>query len=92
VTNGNGNDTGSALRAARNAVGLTRAQLAGLTGCSISSLGLIEQGAVPKRSAVLERAWTVIDQAKNEIDPAGNRVDQKLSDHRYAQSELYTVE
>jgi transcriptional regulator with XRE-family HTH domain len=79
------------LRAARKAVGLTRAQLAGLTGCSISSLGLIEQGAVPKRSAVLERAWTVIDQAKNEIDPAGNRADQKSSDTG-AHSESYRTD
>lgn len=59
-------DGGRRLRAARKRVGLTRAQLAGLTECSISSLGFIEQGAVPRHSAVLERAWSVIESLEAE--------------------------
>jgi transcriptional regulator with XRE-family HTH domain len=67
VTTNNDNETdGGTLRAAREQVGLTRAQLAGLAGCAISSLGFIEQGAVPERSAVLERAWAVITQLQAE--------------------------
>jgi transcriptional regulator with XRE-family HTH domain len=54
---------GSDLRAARERLGITRAQLAGLAGCSYASLGLIEQGACPKRSRVLDRAWQAIAQA-----------------------------
>jgi hypothetical protein len=30
--------------------------------CSISSLGYMEAGAMPQRSAVLDRAWAVIRQ------------------------------
>jgi transcriptional regulator with XRE-family HTH domain len=54
-------ETGRDLRSARAEAGLTRAQLAGLTGCSLAALGNIEQGAVPKRSRVLDRALAVID-------------------------------
>jgi predicted transcriptional regulator len=54
------------LRAARQAVGLTRARLAGLAGCSVSSLGFIEAGAVPRHSAVLDRAFMVIAQMRGE--------------------------
>ena len=57
---------GQTLRAAREHIGLTRAQLAGLAGCSVSSLGFIEQGAVPERSAVLDRAWAVIRELEAE--------------------------
>jgi len=57
---------GRTLRAARESVGLTRARLADLADCSISSLGFIEQGATPERSAVLERAWDVIKQFQAE--------------------------
>jgi transcriptional regulator with XRE-family HTH domain len=59
-------NAGHDLRAARERAGLTRCQLAGLAGCAISSLGFIEQGAVPARSAVLDRAWAVIEQLENE--------------------------
>jgi transcriptional regulator with XRE-family HTH domain len=55
---------GQHLRAAREQAGLTRAQLAGIARCSISSLGFIEQGAVPERSAVLDRAWRAIEQIR----------------------------
>jgi len=54
-------ETGRDLRSARAEAGLTRAQLAGLTGCSLAALGNIEQGAVPKRSRVLDRALAVIE-------------------------------
>lgn len=49
------------LREAREQAGLTRAQLAGLTGCSLAALANIEQGAVPKRSRVLAAALSAID-------------------------------
>jgi DNA-binding XRE family transcriptional regulator len=65
MTNSNANDKahgGQNLRAARERLGVTRAELAGLAGCATSSLGFIEQGAVPKRSEVLARAWAVIEQ------------------------------
>jgi transcriptional regulator with XRE-family HTH domain len=63
--------TGHDLRAARVRAGLTRAQLASLIGCSYSQLGNIEAGAVPRRSGVLDRAWTVI--AENVERTAGQR-------------------
>jgi transcriptional regulator with XRE-family HTH domain len=50
------------LRRDREQAGLTRAQLAHLAGCSLASLANIEQGAVPKRSEVLERALRVINE------------------------------
>lgn len=58
-------DRGRALRSAREAAGITRAHLAALADCSLASLAQIEQGAVPRRSRVLARAW----QALAEIDP-----------------------
>ena len=58
----NTTSVGRELRAAREAAGLTRAQLAGMAECSLSSLDAIEQGAVPKRSAVLERAFAVLEE------------------------------
>jgi DNA-binding XRE family transcriptional regulator len=61
------------LREARGRVGLTRAALAGLVGCSPTSLANIEAGAVPQHSAVLERALRII----NERDP--DRASQGLA-------------
>jgi hypothetical protein len=61
-----GGNVGRELRAAREHVGLTRAQLADMAHFAISSLGFIEQGAVPERSAVLDRAWAVIERLENE--------------------------
>jgi transcriptional regulator with XRE-family HTH domain len=54
---------GAELRAARERAGLTRAQLAARAGCSMSMLGDIEAGAVPRRSAVLGRVQAVLDEA-----------------------------
>ncbi|MDX6436772.1 MAG: Helix-turn-helix domain [Gaiellaceae bacterium] len=51
---------GDELRMARLEAGLTRIQLAALAGVSFSQLSNIEQGAVPKRSAVLKRALAAI--------------------------------
>lgn len=48
------------LREARKARGLTQAQLAGLAGCSLSIIGAIEAGAVPRQSAVVERVRDVL--------------------------------
>jgi len=51
---------GQDLRAARERLGISRARLAGLAGCSLSSLDRIEQGAVPRRSGVLRRATAIL--------------------------------
>jgi transcriptional regulator with XRE-family HTH domain len=51
----------SELRTARERVGLTRAQLAGLAGCSLSTITNIEHGAVPRRSAILDRLQAILD-------------------------------
>jgi len=51
---------GEDLRAARQEAGLTRADLARLVGCSLASLGNLEAGAIPRRSAVLERVLAVL--------------------------------
>lgn len=51
---------GHDLRRLREEAGLTRAQLAALADCSLTALGNIEQGAVPKRSRVLEAALATI--------------------------------
>lgn len=71
---------GQDLRAARERVGLTRAQLAGLCGCSLGSLANIEQGAVPRHSRVLEAALAAI--AEHSLDnssPAGKPGSRKGS-------------
>jgi transcriptional regulator with XRE-family HTH domain len=47
---------GDDLRASRLRLGITRAQLAGLADCSYATLSQIEQGAIPRKSAVLQRA------------------------------------
>jgi len=62
----NTNNVGQSLREAREHVDLTRAQLAELASCSIASLGNIEQGAVPKRSQVLEDALAAIARVNDE--------------------------
>jgi len=48
---------------------LTRARLAGLAGCSPTTLANIEDGAIPKRSAALERALVVIADREQETAP-----------------------
>jgi DNA-binding XRE family transcriptional regulator len=68
------NDTknrGHALAERRGKAELSRAQLADLVGCSISTLGAIEQGAVPARSNVLDRAEAALDRIEAAAgDPA----------------------
>jgi predicted transcriptional regulator len=61
---------GSDLRAERTRLGISRAQLAGLADCSMAALGNIENGAVPKRSSVLERAFAAL--AALSADRAGD--------------------
>lgn len=58
-------DDGTRLREARTAVGISRARLAGLAGCSTASLDRIESGAVPRKSRVLRQAW----EALNKVEP-----------------------
>jgi transcriptional regulator with XRE-family HTH domain len=53
--------SGRRLREAREAAGLSRIELAAMIGCSLSQLGNIEQGAVPKRSRVLDAAMAAIE-------------------------------
>ena len=61
---------GGRLREDREAAGLTRAQLAGLAGCSLASLANIEQGAVPKHSRVLDAARSVLEGLQRRDCPA----------------------
>ena len=63
-------DRGGNLRAAREEAGLTRVQLANLIGCSLAQLANIEQGAVPKRSHVLQAALEAIGEHAKDDDPA----------------------
>ena len=51
---------GRDLRTERTRAGLTRVQLASLVGCSLGQLANIEQGAIPKRSRVLEAAFVAL--------------------------------
>jgi predicted transcriptional regulator len=76
-------ERGHDLRASRESLGITRAQLAGLADCSLAQLTAIEQGAVPRRSAVLERAWAALDNAEslhNDHEPAANGLVGKVAD------------
>ncbi|MGO9320250.1 MAG: helix-turn-helix domain-containing protein [Solirubrobacteraceae bacterium] len=59
----------SDLRDRREHAGLTRARLAGLAGCSPTSLANIEDGAIPKRSEVLKRALAVLDRHEEATAP-----------------------
>lgn len=52
----------SELRELRARAGMTRAQVAALAGCSLSALGNLEAGAIPRRSAVLERVRALLEQ------------------------------
>lgn len=52
---------GLALRLRRERLGLSRIQLAAEAGCGLAQLSAIEQGAVPKRSAVLHEAQSALD-------------------------------
>ena len=61
ATNTDTSVIGANLREARERAGLTRAQLAALAGCSLASLGNIEQGAVSRESRVLAAALEAID-------------------------------
>ena len=84
---------GHDLRAAREQAGVTRAQLAQLAGCSYSMLGNIEQGAVPKRSEVLERAFDAIAALPTNVqrpDPADRGAAQP--DDHGVRNELYSAE
>ena len=64
---------GEALRAARERLGVSRAQLAGLADCSLASLERIEHGACPRRSRVLAQAWAALAELKNEQRPGCNQ-------------------
>lgn len=56
----NAGQIAAALRASRRESGLTRAQLSGMAGCSMSHLANLEAGAVPQSSAVLDRVRAVL--------------------------------
>jgi predicted transcriptional regulator len=50
------------LRERRRRLGLSRARLAGLARCSVTSIDNLEAGYVPERSGVLARVLDVLDQ------------------------------
>lgn len=50
----------SELRRLRAQAGLTRAEVATLSGCSLSMLGSLESGWIPARSPVLARVLAVL--------------------------------
>jgi predicted transcriptional regulator len=52
---------GADLRARRAALGVTRQELAHEAPCSISYLGMLEQGIVPARSDVVPRVLAALD-------------------------------
>lgn len=74
---------GHDLRTAREGAGLTRAELAALADCSLASLGNIEAGAVPKRSAVLDAAWAALARISDNAAPAGGEVEDRREDRRH---------
>jgi transcriptional regulator with XRE-family HTH domain len=49
------------LRACREAAGLTQRELALAAECSLTTVANVENGAVPTRSAVLDRIRAVLD-------------------------------
>lgn len=59
------------LRERRRRLGLSRARLAGLARCSVTSIDNLEAGYVPEHSAVLARVLDVIDrlEAEAHTDP-----------------------
>lgn len=69
----------SSVRERRDALGLTRQQIAQLANCSISGVAVIEAGDAPSRSKILTRILAVLDRlesgeiALNDYAPAGNR-------------------
>src|SRR5271165_2448508 len=65
----NAGQVASDLRARRERAGLTRTRLAGLVGCSPTSLANIEDGAIPRHSEVLRRALAVLVDPKRATAP-----------------------
>ncbi len=59
---------GLELRRERERLGVSRAELAGLAGVSISQLGHIEQGAVPSESRVLKLALAVLHEISRDSE------------------------
>lgn len=75
---------GRDLRAERKRAGLTRVQLAALVGCSLAQLANIEQGAIPKRSRVLEDAFAALaDQHDDDPAPSPGRVEESAGQGRH---------
>ena len=58
---------GGELREKRLRLGLTQAQLANLAGCSLSMIGALEAGAVPRRSPTLARIHDVLVHLEREV-------------------------
>jgi predicted transcriptional regulator len=70
------------LRARRLAIGLSQEKLARAAHCSTAMVKLLERGFTPTRSEVLPR----IVQALNDVEPAGNRLDEKRVTARNVES------
>lgn len=69
----------SSVRGRRDALGLSRQQIAQLANCSIGSVAVLEADDAPTRSKVLTRILAVLDRLEsgeivlNDYAPAGNR-------------------
>lgn len=62
---------GARLAQKRRDAGISQARLAGLAGCSRSSVVLTEGGYVPQRSEVIPRIERVLDALLDDNAPAG---------------------
>lgn len=61
------------LRERRLRLRLSRARLAGLARCSVTSIDNLEAGYVPTRSAVLARVLDVLDRLEAHAKDSGRR-------------------
>jgi predicted transcriptional regulator len=62
----------SELRERRHKLALSRARLAGIARCSVTSIDNLEAGYVPVRSAVLVRVLDVLDRLEAQIVLSGD--------------------
>ena len=58
--------TGAEIRARREALSMTRAELVGRSGCSLAFVASVETGAVPKHSAAVARLLEALAEAERE--------------------------
>jgi transcriptional regulator with XRE-family HTH domain len=85
-------NAGLRVRIRREALGLSRARLAALSGYSPAHIAQIEDGYVPRRGGAIETLELVMDEylaIQNEQRPGGNRGAEHASDEgaRHAASD-----